>query len=151
MVSPADRRRTSGRAEFARIYLCSLAASVEREAEARRVLGQRLRLTLAERRLARINRALAARGLPGQGLPGQGLTAQGLTAQGHTDEPAADRRPLLGLAAASAGLVAAGSLLVVLGSTGTGGTVVAGTDAAFLVLALGWFLLALACAPDRAS
>jgi hypothetical protein len=113
------------RSEFQRLYLTSLIAAVEGRAERHREQRQRLRLRLAERRLAELRRVAE---------PGIALT-----------DGAA--RPIATLATVTIALVCSGAFLGLAVGLRLEPNVTAVTDLALLALTLVWFLLAVACSP----
>jgi len=112
------------RSEFHRLYLASLTAAVEARVERHRATHQRLRLRLAERRLAELRRAA-------------GDAAEAQTAA----------RPVAALATATLALVCSGAFLGLAIGLHLEPGVRAIADLSLLALTLLWFLLAVACSP----
>jgi hypothetical protein len=113
------------RSEFQRLYVSSLIAAVEGRAARHRERNQRLRLRLAERRLAELRRVAS---------PATALT-----------EGAA--RPVAALATVTLALVCSGAFLGLAVGLRLEAGVTAVADLALLGLTLVWFLLAVACSP----
>lgn len=125
-----QRQAGSGRREFGRLILVSLAASARAELEERRRQGQRLRARRALRRLEELEQALdrLERGVPA--LPAPWYARRGVLAG-----------VLFVWAASIAVLVAA---LVMHGASGPA---VAVADLAMLLAALAWFCIMVARRP----
>ncbi len=113
------------RSEFQRLYLTSLITAVERRVELHRERNQRVRLRLAERRLAELRRFAE---------PGYAAV----------EEPA---RPIAALATVTVALVCCGVFLGLAVGLRLEPGVTAIADLGLLALTLAWFLLAVACSP----
>jgi hypothetical protein len=117
------------RGEFQRLYLGSLIAAVEERVELHRARGQRLRLRLAERRLAELRRVARLVAEPAVATAGDAA------------------RPVAALATVTAALLCSGAFLGLAVGLRLEPAVTAVADLALLVLTLVWFLLAVACSP----
>lgn len=121
--------RSSGRAAFTRLYLGSLIAAAEEEALAREQQRQRVRLRFARRRVGRIREVYATR---------------------ERDVLATARaRPIVAFSVATIAFLSATALLLgTISRHGLSGTLPQIEEIGFLVLAMIWFALAVACTPD---
>ncbi|MBA3841320.1 MAG: hypothetical protein H0X39_01635 [Actinobacteria bacterium] len=121
--------RTSGRAAFTRLYLGSLIAAAEEEALAREQHRQRVRLRFARRRLRRIREIYATR------------ERDVLSTTGA--------RPIGAFSVATVAFLAVTVLLLgTISRHGLAGALPQIEEIGFLVLAMIWFALAVACTPE---
>jgi hypothetical protein len=121
--------RSSGRAAFTRLYLGSLIAAAEEEEIIRQQHGQRVRLRFARRRLERIREVYATRE----------RTALATTRS----------RPVMAFSVATVAFASATALLLAtISRYGLAGALPQVEEIGFLVLAMIWFALAVACTPE---
>jgi len=122
-----QRQSGSGRREFGRVVLSSLAATARAELDERRARGQRLRARRAMRRLEELEHQLA---LLDRGLP-------------VLPAPWYARRSGLG-AVVALWLASLAALVAAVGVWGPTGVVVGIADVAMLLATLAWFCVAVA-------